>query len=100
MYQEFRQKQACTTSSEPKFVILRGDDVTETKVIGGHPILVTPAEDAVKKWSFDSATAETTGTLEINFDTQAIGRRVRAKTLEPHSCLSPNNSTYASAPCC
>jgi hypothetical protein len=42
--------------------------VKETKVIGGHPILVTAAVDAVKKWKFDSANAETTGTLEIRFD--------------------------------
>jgi hypothetical protein len=42
-------------------------DVKETKVIAGHPILVTAAVDAVKKWNFDSATADTTGTLEIKF---------------------------------
>lgn len=40
----------------------------ETKVIGGHPILVTAAVDAVKKWIFDPASAETTGILEIKFD--------------------------------
>ena len=41
--------------------------VKETKVIGGHPILVTAAVDAVKKWKFDPASAETTGILEIKF---------------------------------
>jgi hypothetical protein len=72
--------------------------VKETKVIGGHPILVTAAVDAVKKWKFDSANAE--NHWDPGNQTQAISRRVRAKTLEPHSCLLPNNSTYASAPFC
>jgi len=50
--------------------ILRSGNVMETKVIGGHPILVTAAVDAVKKWEFDSADAGNHQTLEINF-TQA-----------------------------
>jgi protein TonB len=49
-------------------VISPNGNVKETKVIGGHPILVTAAVDAVKKWKFDSANAKTTGTLEIRFD--------------------------------
>ena len=49
-------------------VISPKGSVTETKVIGGHPILVTAAVDAVKKWKFDPASSETTGILEINFD--------------------------------
>ena len=49
-------------------VISPSGSVKETKVIGGHPILVTAAVDAVKKWEFDPASAETTGTLEIKFD--------------------------------
>ena len=42
--------------------------VKETKVIGGHPILVNAAVDAVKKWRFEAAGAETSGMLEIKFD--------------------------------
>ena len=49
-------------------VISPSVSVKETKVIGGHPILVTAAVDAVKKWKFDPASAETTGNLEIKFD--------------------------------
>jgi protein TonB len=49
-------------------VILPNGNVKETKVIGGHPILVTAAVDAVKKWKFDPANAETTGILEFKFD--------------------------------
>ena len=49
-------------------VVSPNGNVKETKVIGGHPILVTAAVDAVKKWKFDPASAETTGILEIKFD--------------------------------
>ena len=48
-------------------VVSPNGNVKETKVIGGHPILVTAAVDAVKKWKFDPASAETTGILEIKF---------------------------------
>jgi TonB family protein len=48
-------------------VVSPNGSVKETKVIGGHPILVTAAVDAVKKWKFAPASAETTGTLEIVF---------------------------------
>jgi hypothetical protein len=40
----------------------------ETKVIGGHPILVTAPVHAVKNGSSTLAGADITGTLEIKFD--------------------------------
>jgi TonB family protein len=48
-------------------VVSANGSVKETKVIGGHPILVTAAVDAVKKWKFEPANSESTGTLEIEF---------------------------------
>ena len=41
--------------------------VKETKVIGGHPILVNAALDAVKKWKFETAGVESMGTVEFKF---------------------------------
>jgi hypothetical protein len=41
--------------------------VKDTKVIGGHPILVNAAVDAVKRWKFESASAESINTLEFKF---------------------------------
>jgi len=49
-------------------VISPNGNVKETKVIGGHPILVTAAVDAVKKWKFDTASSDSTGTIEFRFD--------------------------------
>jgi hypothetical protein len=35
--------------------------------LGGHPILVNAAMDALKKWKFEPASEETTGTVEFKF---------------------------------
>lgn len=41
--------------------------VKSTKVLGGHPLLVSAAEEAVKKWKFESAPAEDSGVVEFTF---------------------------------
>ena len=42
--------------------------VKDTKVIGGHPILVNAALKAVKKWNFETGISDRTGTLEFKFE--------------------------------
>ena len=42
--------------------------VKNAKVVGGHPLLVNAAVDAVKKWRFEPASEETTGVIEFKFD--------------------------------
>ncbi|HTU33141.1 MAG TPA: energy transducer TonB [Candidatus Acidoferrum sp.] len=44
--------------------------VTDTKVIGGHPVLAQAAVEALKKWRFEPAPKETTEIIESNFDSQ------------------------------
>ena len=41
--------------------------VTGTKVVGGSPLLVGAAVDAVKKWRFEPAAKETTEIIEFEF---------------------------------
>ena len=41
--------------------------IKETKVLGGHPIFVDATLDALKKWRYSPAPAETTAQLEFNF---------------------------------
>lgn len=68
VYPEIARKMRLNGTVRVEVVISPNGNVKETKVIGGHPILVTAAVDAVKKWKFDPANAETTGILEIKFD--------------------------------
>lgn len=67
-YPEIARKLGLTGTVKLEIVIAPNGSVKETKVIGGHPILVTAAEDAVKKWKFEPAAGETTGTLEFKFE--------------------------------
>jgi TonB family protein len=41
--------------------------VISTKVLGGSPVLVVAAIDAVKKWRYESAPKETIETVEFDF---------------------------------
>jgi TonB family protein len=50
-----------------QLIVAPNGTVKETKVIGGHPILVNAALDAVKKWKFEAAAADSTGALEFKF---------------------------------
>lgn len=66
-YPEIARKMGITGTVRLEVVIAPNGSIKETKVIGGHPILVNAAVDAVKKWKYEAASAETTGTLEFKF---------------------------------
>ena len=42
--------------------------VTTTKVVGGSPLMVGAAQDAIKKWRFEAAPKESTEIIEFNFN--------------------------------
>lgn len=42
--------------------------VTNTKVIGGNPILVSASVDALKKWHFEAGPKETSEIIEFEFN--------------------------------
>ncbi len=45
-------------------------DVRDVKPIGGHPLLIPAAENAVKKWKFEPAKDTTTEVVEFKFVSQ------------------------------
>ncbi len=51
-------------------VIAPNGNVKTTSAVGGHPLLVNAAMDAVKKWKFEPAGAASTETVEIKFEPQ------------------------------
>lgn len=51
-------------------VVAPNGTLKSTKVIGGHPLLVTAALDALRKWKFESAPEESTGIVEFKFQPQ------------------------------
>jgi TonB family protein len=44
--------------------------VKSTEVVGGHPILIKAAQDAVTNWKFATAPDETQELIELNFKTR------------------------------
>ena len=42
--------------------------VKDSRAVGGNPILVNSAQDAVRKWKFEPAQQESTGVVEFHFD--------------------------------
>lgn len=66
-YPDLARRMGLTGVVRLEVVVAPNGVVKETRVIGGHPILVNAAVDAVKKWRFEISSAETTGTVEIKF---------------------------------
>ena len=48
-------------------VVTPSGELKETKVVGGNPILVDAALDALKQWKFEPAAESSTGTVEFKF---------------------------------
>lgn len=67
-YPEIARKMGLTGAVRIELTIAPNGTVKDTKVIGGHPILVNAAMDAVKKWRFEPAPSETTEIREFKFE--------------------------------
>jgi protein TonB len=51
-------------------VVAPNGTVKSSKPLGGHPLLVNAAMDAVKQWKFESAPTESSGIVEFKFQPQ------------------------------
>lgn len=54
-------------------VVAPDGHVKRSKVIGGNPVLVQAAMDAVKHWEFEPTRQETTEVVEFRFVPQGVG---------------------------
>ena len=48
--------------------VIANGSVKAVKVVGGNPVLLDSATDAVRKWKFEAAPEETTETVRISFE--------------------------------
>jgi len=67
VYPELAKRMRVTGVVKIQVTIAAGGQVVGTKVVGGHPLLVEAALDAVKKWRFEPAGSETSQVVEFNF---------------------------------
>ena len=68
IYPEIARKMNLAGVVKLEVTVSANGTVKDTKVIGGNPILVNAAADAVKKWRFEPANDESVGVVEFKFD--------------------------------
>ncbi len=66
-YPDLARKMAISGVVKVEVVVAPNGSVKSTKVLGGHPLLVDAAVDAVRKWRFEAGPDETTGIVEFKF---------------------------------
>jgi TonB family protein len=67
-YPEIASRMGLTGTVKLLVVVSADGTVKGAKPLGGHPILINAALEAVKKWRFETASAESTGTVEFKFE--------------------------------
>lgn len=67
VYPALAKQMHITGTVRVEVVITPAGTIKSTKVLGGHPLLAAAAEDALKKWKFETGPAETTEVIPFNF---------------------------------
>ncbi len=68
VYPALARKMNVAGTVKVEVTISPAGNVTDTKVIGGHPLLISAATDAVKKWKYEAAGETTNTTVEFRFN--------------------------------
>jgi TonB family protein len=70
IYPDIARRMSITGVVKVSVVVAPNGAVKSTKVIGGHPLLVDAAMDALKRWKFEASPEESTGIVEFKFEPQ------------------------------
>ena len=70
VYPDIARRMSITGTVKVLVVVARNGALKSTKVVGGHPLLVNAAMDAIKRWKFEPAPEESTGIVEFKFQPQ------------------------------
>jgi TonB family protein len=68
VYPELMRKMNMGGNVKLKVLIAADGRVENTEALGGHPVFIEAANEAVKKWRFEPGPRETTMVIEIKFD--------------------------------
>lgn len=69
-YPELAKRLNITGTVKVLVVVSPNGSLKDAKVVGGNPLLVNAAMDALKKWKFEPAKDDSTGTVEFKFRPQ------------------------------
>ena len=67
-YPELARRMNLRGSVKIMVTVLPNGELKDTKVMGGNPILVNAAMEALKKWRFEPGQEESSGTVEFKFE--------------------------------
>jgi TonB family protein len=67
IYPQLARKSGLSGTVKVQVVIATDGTIKDVKVVGGHPLFIDAALDALKKWKYAPSSSETTTVLEFNF---------------------------------
>src|SRR5271154_4698032 len=73
-YPELARQMNATGKVKIEATIGADGRVTSTKVIGGSPLLIAAAQDAMKKWRYEPAAKDSVEIVEFDFSGHNCGR--------------------------
>lgn len=68
VYPELAKRMHITGIVKLEVVVRPNGTVKGSKTVGGNPVLIQSAMDAVSKWKFEASPDETTGVVELTFN--------------------------------
>jgi TonB family protein len=68
VYPELAKKMHIRGTVRVEAVVRPNGTVKSTRVLGGNPVLINAAQDAVTKWKFEAASGETTEVVQLTFE--------------------------------
>lgn len=70
VYPELAKKMHIHGTVRVEAIVRPNGTVKSTRVLGGNPVLVDAAQDAVSHWKFEPAQAETTEVVQLVFESE------------------------------
>lgn len=67
VYPDLARRMNIAGTVKLEVVVAPNGSVKSSRAVGGHPILVNAAMDAMKKWKFEAAPTESSGIVEFRF---------------------------------
>ncbi|MGO9405098.1 MAG: energy transducer TonB [Terriglobales bacterium] len=67
VYPELAKRNRIRGVVKVEVVVRENGSVKSAKVLGGSPLLIDSAADAVRKWKFEPASQETTEVVQVEF---------------------------------
>jgi TonB family protein len=67
-YPDLAKRMNITGVVRIQLTVAPNGSIKDAKLLGGHPVLGSAALDAVRKWRYEAAAAESTGIVVFRFD--------------------------------